>query len=397
MLKVCLITPNLLPVPAVKGGAIETIVTNLIKEQEKEKKLDLTIVSIYDEKAERESKKYKNTKFIYIKKDFSYALKSVFYKIQNKVLKKTLNTYNSTVLDKIKNGNFDYVVAEGGHYESFAKYLKFFSKEQMVIHLHHQGTPNEIIANTFSKVVSVSKFVKDDYLKKMNKFNVKVLLNGVETEKFIKNTTKKENVALKKKYNIKDEDFVVMFCGRLIKEKGVLELIKAIKNINNPKIKLMILGSNSFSDNIKTEYIEQLEKESAKLKDKIIFTGYVNNADIYKYYAISNIMCMPSMCEEAAGLTAIEAMLCGKTVLAANSGGINEYIDKNECVMFDKNKNCIRNLEHELKKLYDKKDKIDMKSKKLINHAQQFNSSNMYNDFYEIMNQFRNEDNNEKK
>ena len=46
--KICLITPNLLPVPNVLGGAIETLVTNILKEQTIENKIDITIVSIYN-------------------------------------------------------------------------------------------------------------------------------------------------------------------------------------------------------------------------------------------------------------------------------------------------------------------------------------------------------------
>ena len=46
-MKICFITPNLLPVPNVLGGAIETIITNVLKEQEKNNSLDITVVSIY--------------------------------------------------------------------------------------------------------------------------------------------------------------------------------------------------------------------------------------------------------------------------------------------------------------------------------------------------------------
>ena len=59
MLRVCLILPKGLPVPNTKGGAIESLVTDLINQNEIEKKLDITVYSIYDEKAYIESKKYK--------------------------------------------------------------------------------------------------------------------------------------------------------------------------------------------------------------------------------------------------------------------------------------------------------------------------------------------------
>ena len=76
MKKICLVTTNLNPVPDTKGGAIEAIVTNIIKQQELNEKIDLSVVSIYDSKAYIESKKYKKTKFIYIKKNLKYILNS---------------------------------------------------------------------------------------------------------------------------------------------------------------------------------------------------------------------------------------------------------------------------------------------------------------------------------
>ena len=76
--KICLITPNLLPVPNVLGGAIETLVTNILKEQTVENEIDITIVSIYNKLAYQESRKYKNTKVIYIKKDFKYIVYGLF-------------------------------------------------------------------------------------------------------------------------------------------------------------------------------------------------------------------------------------------------------------------------------------------------------------------------------
>ena len=130
MLKVCLITTNLLPVPCVLGGAIEGLVTNIIDEQEIENKLDLTVVSIYNQEAFASSKNYHHTKFIYIKKNLSYMLTSIIYKTINKLFKTNLNTYNHMVLKKIKNMNFDYVVAEGGHYESYNKFLKYYKRNK---------------------------------------------------------------------------------------------------------------------------------------------------------------------------------------------------------------------------------------------------------------------------
>ena len=102
MKKICLIIPRGLPVPALKGGAIETLMNMLADENEKWKKINLTIVSTYDKEAKKSSKNYKNTNFIYIKRDFNYILLSVIAKINNLISSHKLNTYNEMCLRKIK-------------------------------------------------------------------------------------------------------------------------------------------------------------------------------------------------------------------------------------------------------------------------------------------------------
>ena len=63
-MKVCIILPKGFPIPATKGGAIETLMNDIASCNEAHNKLDITIVSTYEAKALEESKKFKNTKFI---------------------------------------------------------------------------------------------------------------------------------------------------------------------------------------------------------------------------------------------------------------------------------------------------------------------------------------------
>ncbi len=389
MLKVCLITPNLLPVPNVNGGAIEGLVTNLVKEQEKENKIDLTIVSIYNKKAEDESKKYKKTKFIYIKKNIEYSLLAVKYNISNKILKTNKNTYNHLVLNKIKNENFDYIIAEGGHYESFEEFLKYFPKEKMILHLHHQGKSNIQIEKTFSKLIGVSKFVTDDFKKSTKEIETTYLNNGIDISKFDKEVKEEEIKEIRNKYNIKKDDFVILYCGRLTKVKGVLELIKAVKQIKNENIKLLILGSSSFLNGKQNEYTEKLKEEVTGYENKIIFTGYVNNWEVYKYYASADIVCLPSLWEDAAPLACIETMICKKVMLATKTGGAPEYLDKESSIIVEKDKNVVTNLKDGIITLYNKKDKLKEMGLKAYKHAKKFNSQNYYNDFVKILEKFK--------
>lgn len=383
MRKVCFITSNLLPVPNVKGGAIETIMTNIITEQEKQEKLDITIVSIYDKNAEIESKKYKKTKFIYIKKNISYIVHSIYYKIINKILKKDYNTYNHFVLKKIKKLDFDYVIAEGGHYESYKEFLKYFNRDQLVLHLHHQGESNDIIDNNFSKLIGVSNFVIEDFKKESKIKNYYLLKNSIPIKNFEKKLDDEEKIKLKEELGLNNDDFVIIYCGRLIKEKGVLELVKAVKKIDNPKIKLLVVGSINFANGGQDSYTEQLSNET-KNTNKIIMTGYIDNSSLYKYYKLADIMIIPSLWEEAAGLVCIEGMICKKPIITTDAGGISEYVSP-QTIVVNRNKNFINNLKKEILELYKKQDEFSKIGEENYKYALKFNNENYYNNLHEII------------
>ena len=66
-MKICFIAPKNFPVPALKGGAVETLITDFIDENEKSKKVDVDVITIYDKEAFAQSKKYCNTNFLTFK------------------------------------------------------------------------------------------------------------------------------------------------------------------------------------------------------------------------------------------------------------------------------------------------------------------------------------------
>ena len=384
MKKICLIPSNLLPIPDVKGGAIETIITNIIKEQEKKNDIELTVVSIYDKNAYIESKKYSKTNFIYIKKDLIYCITSIIYKLCNKVFKTNFNTYNTMVLNKIKNIKFDYIFAEGGHYESYNRFLKYFKKEQLILHLHHYAISNKMIDNNFSKLVGVSQYIVDEFSKTSSIKENYVLKNAIDLERFDKTISEKEFIELRKKYNFKKTDFVIIFCGRLIKEKGILELINAVKSIDNFNIKLLIVGSINFANGGISEYTQKINEEISKCLDRIVLTGYINNSELYKYYNISNVMVIPSTCEEAAGLVCVEGMVSRKPIITTGTGGIKEYVGEN--AIFVKNDiNLSSNLKEQILYLYKNPKAMETLINNAYNVSKEYGISSYYDNFIKLI------------
>ena len=386
MLKVCIIVPKGLPVPNVKGGAIETLVTDIIKQNEKEKKLDITVFSMFDKNALLDSRKYTLTQFQYIKNNLKYKLKALIVRFKN-LFNKNLNTYNEVILDKIKHSNFDYILVEDGAYSSFKSYLKYFKKNQMILHFHHSGNSDKDTDVTFSTFLGVSDFVTQKFEKSSSINDCQTLKNGISLDKFKKELSLKEKNKIRKNLRIQDDDFVVLYCGRLVEEKGVLELVKAIKNIENKQIKLVIVGSINFGNSASSLYFENLNNEILNSNGKIFTTGYIDNNEIYKYYKMADIAVFPTLADEAALLVNIEAMFCSVPTIITNSGGAPEYASK-ETIIISK-ENVISNIKDNILYLYKNNAKREKMIKAGLDVSKKYSTENFYNNLVRILDEKR--------
>lgn len=182
---------------------------------------------------------------------------------------------------------------------------------------------------TFSRKGLYCDFVKlllkhaDFVLSLSKKSNEEVKLLGVEKEKTGVFTywidLAKFNIVrdAKKRLNWEDK-FVVLFVGRLIKEKGLEVLLESVKTWDK-KIRLVIAGSGS----MEVEILRVVSKAS-----QIQFLGKVDQGDLLFYYSGADCLVVPSISEEGFGRVIIESLACGTPVIAARRGGISEAMDE---------------------------------------------------------------------
>lgn len=152
--------------------------------------------------------------------------------------------------------------------------------------------------------------------------NVHIIPTGIEIDKFeLKPKDLPKIEKLKKLYNIKKEDKILLFVGRLGKEKSVDFLIKEQAYIvrSNPNCKLLIVG-----DGPDLDYFKNLVKKF-KIESNVIFTGKVPWEDIPLYYHIADIFVTAST-TETQGLTVIEAMSSSLPVVAIDDESFNNVI-----------------------------------------------------------------------
>ena len=125
--------------------------------------------------------------------------------------------------------------------------------------------------------------------------------------------------AVREKHNLNGN--VVLFVGRLVEHKGLEYLIRSARNVD---AKYLIVGEGELRDKL-----GNLVKKLG-VKDKIIFTGKVSNAELPKYYAASDVFVLPSVARlEAFGLVIAEAMASGKPVIVSDIPGVREVITDN--------------------------------------------------------------------
>ncbi|MDO4870863.1 MAG: glycosyltransferase family 4 protein [Candidatus Saccharibacteria bacterium] len=389
---ICLILPEGLPVPATMGGAIETLMSNLIAQNEIHQKIKLTVFASYEKKAYQQTKQYQHTDIILIKKNCLYYLIKTWFKIIRLFVKDFDKiVYNELVLNQIKNKNIDYVIVEQGHTSAFKSYLRYFEKKQLILHFHHNGSSTPAIDQIFGRYIGVSEFVKNTFQDSSTITDCQVLKNGIDIKPFIQvQSDSAESQVLKNKYGIKSNDIVLLFCGRIVPEKGILELVKAIKAINDEHLKLIIVGSANFADTPESEFSNKIKQLIKDLGDRVIMTGYIHNSKIAKIHHISNIFVFPSTCEEAAGMSAIEAMAAGLPIIATKFGGIPEYVHPDN-IFIDRcsDDKLVQELKKAVVKLaHDEKLRRTL-SKNNQRHAQQFSAEQYYANFIEIIRSYR--------
>lgn len=125
---------------------------------------------------------------------------------------------------------------------------------------------------------------------------------------------------LKRKYNINEGDYIIGFCGRLVRDKGIIPLIKAFDLLENTdNCKLLLVGMFEERDALPEEVKQRIMNDP-----KIIYTGLINGYMEY-YYAMIDICVLPSY-REGFPTVMLEAQSMGLPVLTTTVTGCCDSI-----------------------------------------------------------------------
>ncbi len=148
------------------------------------------------------------------------------------------------------------------------------------------------------------------------------LANGVDIHRF---NPALSGDSVRRDYGLAADDTVVLFVGGLDTPhyfKGVDVLLRSIGRIEDRRVKLMIVGDGD----LRPRY-EALAQE-LQISDRVVFCGHVPDETLPLHYAAADLSVLPSTTRgEAFGIVLLEAMACGKPVIASALPGVRSVVD----------------------------------------------------------------------
>lgn len=151
--------------------------------------------------------------------------------------------------------------------------------------------------------------------------------NGIDTEHFDnKLYSKEDKLNLRNSLGIKESDFVFLYVGRVVKDKGVNELVEAFKLLTKKGVencKLVLLGT--FEDEL--DPISPQARQEIDSNPNIVYMGW--QSDVRPYFSISNVFAFPSYREGFPNVV-MQAGAMGIPSIVTNINGCNEIIIPNQ-------------------------------------------------------------------
>lgn len=379
-MKIAILNSGILPIPAVLGGAVECMTDFYLEYNDKKKLHEITIYSIWDPHIANSPALLSDVNH-YFFIDVSSLKARILRRIHKYLISSDayynyfIDYYFEKAYSDIKNKQFDCIILENcpGHVYKLSQR----GHKNLILHLNNdllnsKSKYHNYIFSNLTKIITCSNYIRERVCTIQQNNKTQTLYNAIDVSSF----APKDYVSIsRKELGIFEDDFVVVYSGRINKDKGVSELIDAILLLRDmPKIKLLIIGGTFFGNSNKdNDFVLSLKEKAQIIKNKIIFTGFIPYKKLPDYLQLAQIAVIPSIWEEPFGLTVIEAMAAGIPLITTRSGGIPE-ICEGVATIVDKC-DIVNNLANAIKDLYNNPEKRIKMSSNAKERVQKFDKN----------------------
>lgn len=388
-MRIAIMTSGILPVPAVQGGAVENLLDFYLEYNHKYRQHNITVYSVWHPNVENHpalKSEVNHYEFIMVDGLWARLKKKIYQKTHRReYYNYHIEYFFEEAYKKLRKKNYDCIILENR--PGYVYKLSKRGHKCIALHLHndhlHQGTAHDsFIFNNLWKILTVSDYIKGRVQTIKEDQKVQTVHNGIDLQQFNIQTNKP--TISKGELGFSSQDVILVYSGRINKDKGVSELIDAMLQLKDyPRIKLMIIGGTFFGNtNNENDFIRSLKDKAKSIESNIVFTGFIPYEKMSEYLRIADIAVIPSIWDEPFGLTVAEAQAMGKPIITTRRGGIPEVVSKENAILLETDEHFVDNLAAAILDLYQHPEKRQKMSAASFARSKMFDKETFARNFF---------------
>ena len=389
-MRIAILTSGMLPIPAVQGGAVENKIDFLLEYNDRMKLHDITVYSPWNKEASMHpavSSDVNHYIFIDVSSlEARIARRLYGYLHSDEYYNYFIEYYFEKTYAHLKNQNYDCIYLD--NCPGYVYKLSQRGYKNIILRLGNDllnstTKHNELIFNNLSKILTCSNFVREKVATIRRDDKIQTLYNGINIKTFSSKNEQKKRTDI----GLSEDDFVMVYTGRLNKEKGVSELIDAMLMLQDkPNIKLMIIGSPFFG-NVANEdiFVRGLKQKAKDIKDRIVFTGFIPHSQLAQYLKMSDIAVIPSLWDDPCPNTVLEAQAMGLPLITTCRGGIPEEVTEKNAILLETDEHFVDNLAAAILDLYEHPEKRQQMASVALERGKLFTKEIYTKNFFEAL------------
>ena len=377
-MKIAVLTCGILPIPPVKGGAVENLIDFYLDYNARHHHHDFAIYSPWDPGVTRHpSVSAHNDHFYFL--DVTSRKARVFRRLHKYFHRQEhynyfIEYYFESVYAHLRKQRYDLILLE--NCPGYALKLSRRGYDNLVLHLHNDllnatSRNHDAIARSLNKVITVSDYIKGCVATVMPADKILTIHNGIDLQNFSRHDSP---AVSRQSLGFTADDFILVYSGRINPDKGVSELIDALLLLSDhPHIKLMILGGSFFGNTEHDDdFIRSLKAKAHDVKQRIIFTGFVPYELVPDYLQVADIAVIPSIWNDPFPTTELEAQAMALPIITTLRGGIPEEVTTDNAILLDPDDHFVSRLANAILHLSQHPEECRRMSEASLLHARQF-------------------------
>lgn len=185
----------------------------------------------------------------------------------------------------------------------YEDYTHYFSLNKKIGKELAKQFTKQIIKNTDGVVVPTNKIYN-----LLTEYNIHEDIYVAPTGINVNKLSECDDFDIRSGYKIPEDKHIVLFLGRIGKEKNITEILQYLENIDRDDIVFIIAGAGPFLSELKDIC------SNSKIRDRLIFTGMIDSSKVGNFYSKADVFVSAST-SETQGLTFIESMACSTPII----------------------------------------------------------------------------------